>query len=41
MRFSKLFTKVPYFTYKIHILYLFKLLIKYTYALQIYKAYLY
>jgi hypothetical protein len=41
MRFSKLFSKVHGFTYKIHVLYLFKLLIKYTYTLQIYKVYLY
>jgi hypothetical protein len=40
MRFSKLLTKVYDFTYKIYILYLFKLLIKYTYTLQIYKVYL-
>jgi hypothetical protein len=41
MRFSMLFTKVHDFTYKIRILYLYKLLIKYTYTLQIYKIYLY
>jgi hypothetical protein len=41
MQFSKLFTKEYNFTYKIYILYLFKLLIKYTYTLQIYKVYLY
>jgi hypothetical protein len=41
MRYSKLFTKVRDFTYKIHILYIFKLLIKYTYTLQIYKSDLY
>jgi hypothetical protein len=41
MHFSKLSTKVHDFTYKIHILSLFKLLIKYAYTLQIYKVYLY
>jgi hypothetical protein len=40
MRFSKLFTQVHNFAYEIHILYLYKLLIKYTYTVQIYKIYL-